>query len=138
MPAHRTCQLRRCRRCNVAANASTGLFYSTSTGKTADIADVIKEKLPDAEGPFEVAEVEADFSKYDNVIVGAPTWNTDADTDRSGTAWDEMTDMGALSGTKVAVFGLGDQSGCVLACTWLRRHATGFLSAAPTVHRLDA
>lgn len=69
---------------------------------------------------MQVADVDADFSKYDNVIVGAPTWNTDADTERSGTAWDEMADMGALSGKKVAVFGLGDQSGCALAFVRVR------------------
>lgn len=47
-------QLLACRRCTVIVCASTGLFYSTSTGKTADIAEIMKEKLPDAEGPFEV------------------------------------------------------------------------------------
>ena len=38
--------------------AKTGIFYSTSTGNTADVAELIKEKLGDAvDGPFEVSEV---------------------------------------------------------------------------------
>jgi len=47
--------------------------------------------------------------------VGAPTWHTGADTERSGTAWDEFIygDLTSLDlkGKKVAIFGLGDQSG---------------------------
>ena len=47
------------------------------------------------------------------LIVGAPTWHTDADTERSGTTWDDwlystLPDLD-LSGKKVAVFGVGDQ-----------------------------
>ena len=47
------------------------------------------------------------------MIVGTPTWNTGADTERSGTGWDEiyygeMQECNDLVGKKVAVFGLGD------------------------------
>lgn len=54
--------------------------------------------------------MQAKFADYDNIIAGAPTWNTGADEDRSGTTWDEVdsSDMGDLSGKTVAVFGLGD------------------------------
>lgn len=39
-------------------DAKNGLFYSTSSGKTQDVAELIKEKLGDAvEGPFEPDEV---------------------------------------------------------------------------------
>jgi len=53
------------------------------------------------------------FGEYDALVVGTPTWNTGADSERSGTGWDEvyygeMQDM-ALEGKHVAVFGLGDQ-----------------------------
>ena len=27
---------------------------------------------------------------YDGLVVGAPTWNTGADSERSGTGWDEV------------------------------------------------
>ena len=46
--------------------------------------------------------------------MGTPTWNTGADTERSGTGWDEiyyseMQDLSnVVAGKKVAVFGLGD------------------------------
>eukprot|EP00177_Eucheuma_denticulatum_P004159 GFKZ01007551.1.p1 GENE.GFKZ01007551.1~~GFKZ01007551.1.p1 ORF type:complete len:199 (+),score=33.57 GFKZ01007551.1:165-761(+) len=89
--------------------AKNGLFYSTSSGKTQDVAELIKEKLGDAvEGPFEPDE--ANLADYDNIIAGAPTWNTGADEDRSGTSWDQVgaSEMGDLSGKTVAVFGLGD------------------------------
>ena len=31
-----------------------------------------------------------DVAGFDGLIVGAPTWHTGADTERSGTAWDEV------------------------------------------------
>ena len=56
-----------------------------------------------------------DIAGYDGIICGAPTWHTGADTERSGTEWDaflygDLTSMD-LKGKKVAIFGLGDQSG---------------------------
>lgn len=98
--------------------ASVGIFYGTSTGSTEDVADQIKEVFGDeADGPFDVETLEGsvkdNFEKYDSIICGTPTWNTGADTERSGTGWDEIyyTSMSELSieGKHVAVFGLGDQ-----------------------------
>jgi flavodoxin I len=97
--------------------AKVGIFFGTSTGTTADVADLIKEAFgDDADGPFDIDELEAvkeDFEKYDGFIVGTPTWNTGADTERSGTGWDEVyyTKMPSLKieGKHVAVFGCGDQ-----------------------------
>jgi flavodoxin I len=97
--------------------ANVGIFFGTSTGTTADVADLIKEAFgDDADGPFDIDELEAvkeDFEKYDGFIVGTPTWNTGADTERSGTGWDEVyyTKMPELKieGKHVAVFGCGDQ-----------------------------
>merc|ERR1712217_998530 len=57
-----------------------------------------------------------DLTEFDVLIVGCPTWNTDADEYRSGTAWDDVIDdiKGTdLSGKTVAVFGVGDQEGYV-------------------------
>jgi flavodoxin I len=98
---------------------AVGIFFGTSTGNTETIADMIKEALGDeAEGPFDVDSLEGsvndNFGKYDALIVGTPTWNTGADTERSGTGWDEiyystMQELENLQGKKVAVFGLGDQ-----------------------------
>jgi len=98
--------------------ASVGIFYGTSTGSTEDVADQIKDALgDDADGPFDVdaleGSVKENFEKYDAIVCGTPTWNTGADTERSGTGWDEIyyTSMSELSfeGKSVAVFGCGDQ-----------------------------
>mgnify|MGYP006095148323 CR=1 FL=1 len=57
----------------------------------------------------------AGVAAFDGLIVGAPTWHTDADTERSGTAWDDFIygDLTSLdlAGKKVAIFGLGDSAG---------------------------
>jgi flavodoxin I len=98
--------------------AKVGIFFGTSTGSTGAVADMIKEELgDDADGPFDIetleGSVQENFGKYPALIVGTPTWNTGADTERSGTGWDEiyyssMQELN-LKGKKVAVFGLGDQ-----------------------------
>ena len=63
---------------------------------------------------MDIADAE-DIASFDGLIVGAPTWHTGADTERSGTSWDEFIygDLTSLdlAGKKVAVFGVGDQSG---------------------------
>lgn len=98
--------------------ARVGIFYGTSTGSTEDVADQIKDAFgDDADGPFDVealaGSVKNNFEKYEAIICGTPTWNTGADTERSGTGWDEIyyTSMPELKieGKHVAVFGCGDQ-----------------------------
>lgn len=98
--------------------AKVGIFFGTSTGSTETVADMIKENFgDDAEGPFDIEALEGsvkdNFEKYDALVVGTPTWNTGAETERSGTGWDEiyyskLPELN-LKGKKVAVFGLGDQ-----------------------------
>lgn len=102
--------------------AAVGIFFGTSTGNTQTCAEKIFEAL----GPETAAEpVDIDtldegqvakaFAEHGALIVGTPTWNTGADTERSGTGWDELYYSklpelkGVLEGKKVAVFGLGDQ-----------------------------
>ena len=48
-----------------------------------------------------------DVAGYDGLIVGAPTWHTGADTERSGTAWDDFI-YGDLTGLDLA----GKKVGC--------------------------
>jgi len=103
------------------ASSKIGVFYGTSTGNTGEVADMIVEELEnnnvDVEGPFDVEDdgVIDMFKKYDALVIGAPTWNTGADTERSGTGWDELLyssipeQQQSLKDKKVAVFGLGDQ-----------------------------
>ena len=43
----------------------------------------------EADGPTDIGETElAKLGDYHGLVVGAPTWNTDVDTERSGTNWD--------------------------------------------------
>jgi len=100
------------------ATPSIGVFFGTSTGSTEEAALLIAAEFGEsASEPIEIDEVQgsvaAEFAKYDNLVVGTPTWNTGADLERSGTGWDEiyyseMQDLN-IAGKKVAVFGLGDQ-----------------------------
>lgn len=99
----------------VAAHAQVGLFFSTTTGNTEEVADEIKAALGDAvTDPSDIGDVEvASLTDFDGLIVGTPTWNTGADESRSGTAWDDVLDelRGLdMSGKKVALFGCGDSS----------------------------
>merc|ERR1711976_961365 len=63
----------------------------TQTGNTETVAGYIAE-----EAGVEVADVgdysAGDLAEFDGLIVGCPTWNTDADEYRSGTAWDDLID----------------------------------------------
>lgn len=102
--------------------AAIGIFFGTSTGNTQTAAELIYEAFGEdvAAEPIDVDSLEegkiADtFLEHDAIVVGTPTWNTGADSERSGTGWDELyydklPDLEAgLRGKKVAVFGLGDQ-----------------------------
>ena len=106
------------RRPHMQLEMATAVIFGTSTGSTETVADLIAEGLDgQVEGPFDIEAIDGSikqlFEKYDSLIVGTPTWNTGADSERSGTGWDEiyystMQEMN-LQGKKVAVFGLGDQ-----------------------------
>jgi hypothetical protein len=75
--------------------AKIGVFFGSSTGNTETIAEKICVQFgEDAEGPFDIDDIAGSladkFAGYDALVVGTPTWNTGADTERSGTAWDEI------------------------------------------------
>lgn len=94
---------------------SVGIYFATTTGKTEDIAERLHGMLSGADAPKDLADVSdvSEMSSLDGIICGIPTWNTGADSERSGTAWDSMLeDIGGLNlnGKKVAIFGLGDSS----------------------------
>lgn len=89
-----------------------GIFYSFKTTKTAKLG----EKIIDAFGNENIKAIDAetitteDFMKYDNIIVGVPTW-FDGELP---IYWDEfvpaLEDL-QLIGKKIAIYGLGDQKG---------------------------
>merc|ERR1711884_944041 len=68
---------------------STGVYYSTSTGNTETVAGYIAEAV----GGVEIEDIgdasNEEVQGHDSLIVGAPTWHTGADEQRSGTAWDD-------------------------------------------------
>jgi len=97
-----------------APQMGIGLIYSTTTGNTEVVAGYIG-----AETGLEAVDIGdldgAGIAAFDALIIGAPTWHTGADSERSGTAWDEFIygDLTSLdlAGKKVAIFGVGDSSG---------------------------
>ena len=63
------------------ASPSIGIFFGTSTGSTQDAADLISAEFGDvASEPIEIDEIQGSvaeqFSKFDALVVGTPTWNT--------------------------------------------------------------
>jgi len=93
---------------------AVGLFFGTQTGKTEEVANMIGEKtgLGEAQSIDDVSA--GDLADFDGLIVGAPTWNTGADEQRSGTGWDDYLDeirTLKMGGKPVAVFGTGDSAG---------------------------
>lgn len=120
--------------------AQLGIFYSTTSGKTQEAAELLKEALGDlAAEPQDIGDVTVpDLLKYDGIFVGAPTWNTGATEQRSGTAWDEVLDdiRGTdMSKSKVAVFGLGDSvSYGDYYCDAMEELYSAFKTAGATMH----
>lgn len=99
-------------RSTTALDMSVGLYYSTSTGNTETVAGYIAEAAGvDIEDIGDASDDE--ITGHDGLIVGAPTWHTGADEQRSGTSWDDwlydtLPNLD-VSGKKVAIFGVGDQ-----------------------------
>jgi flavodoxin I len=99
---------------SVALQMSVGLYFSTTTGNTETVAGYLADLTGvEAQDPADVET--ADMLAHDAIIVGAPTWHTGADTERSGTSWDEwlyneLPNMD-FTGKKVAIFGVGDSNG---------------------------
>merc|ERR1712078_83295 len=97
-----------------APQMAVGLIYSTTTGNTETVAGYIAAKT--GLEMVDIGDLDGDsVAAYDGLIIGTPTWHTGADTERSGTAWDDFIygDLTTcdLAGKKVAIFGVGDQSG---------------------------
>jgi len=98
-----------------AVQAKVGIFFSTTTGNTEEVADLLSGEVSGAEDPVDIGDVEDlnELTEFSALVVGAPTWNTGADENRSGTSWDDVLEGISgldMSGTKVAVFGCGDSS----------------------------
>lgn len=87
-----------------------GLFYGTSTAKTAQIAKKVANAFE--KDKIKIVSIEEawadDFQSHDNIIVGTSTW-FDGELP---SYWDEIKpeiESLNLKGKKIAIFGLGDQ-----------------------------
>lgn len=91
-----------------------GILYSTVTSSSEKYARMISDKLAGKESDLaDIAEISPDaIGQYEALIVGAPTLNTGADEQRTGTPWDEFLindiENVNLNNKPVAVFGHGD------------------------------
>jgi len=89
-----------------------GLIYSFNSNKTAKVAERIKDEFKEV--PMDAINAETitedQFLKFDNLILGVPTW-FDGELPNY---WDEfgpaLEDMN-LKGKLIALYGLGDQIG---------------------------
>lgn len=88
-----------------------GVYYGSSTGTTADVAQRIANELGVANGDVhDISSANAaDVGQYDLVVLGTSTWGMGELQDD----WVEFKDQlkPYLKGKKVALFGLGDSEG---------------------------
>ena len=88
----------------------TGIFYGSSSGKTAAVASRIYEKLGTVKADLkDVGESSPeDLLDYEFLILGIPTWGMG----QTQEDWEKLIPLLEglnLTGKKVALFGLGDQ-----------------------------
>ena len=97
--------------------AKIGIFYSSSTGNTETVTEYIANAMTNQDQEVITQDIgdttEQELMDQDSIIIGAPTWHTDADEKRSGTSWDDwlydtLPELD-FKDKNVAVFGLGDQ-----------------------------
>ncbi|NDV78825.1 flavodoxin [Dysgonomonas sp. 511] len=87
-----------------------GIYYGSTTGNTQDVAEEIAKQLGvDKADVYDVAKAGADYSAYDVVLFGSPTFGFgDLQDD-----WEDYIgklETADLAGKKVALFGCGDSS----------------------------
>jgi len=93
--------------------AKVGLFYGSTTGKTADAAEQVQAALggESAVDLLDIADTEASsLADYDYLIIGCPTWNIGDLQDDWEAVFDDLDSID-FSGKTVAYFGTGDQIG---------------------------
>ncbi|MEM8614132.1 MAG: flavodoxin FldA [Cyanobacteria bacterium P01_H01_bin.105] len=91
--------------------AKVGLFYGSTTGKTADAAEQVQAALG-GDSVVDLVEIEeADaLTAYDYLIIACPTWNIGELQDDWAAVFDDLDDVD-FSGKTVAYMGTGDQIG---------------------------
>lgn len=88
----------------------TGIFYGSSTGMTAEVAEEIAKQLGIGKGDlYDVAKTSPDaVADYNTLILGSSTWGAGELQD----SWYDFLDgleILDLKGKKIALFGCGDE-----------------------------
>jgi flavodoxin I len=87
-----------------------GLFFGSSTGKTARVADLIKSMMGNEVESKSVSQaIGEDLENYDLLILGTSTWGC-GELQEDWAEFFEDLDRTNLKGKRVAIFGLGDQT----------------------------
>ncbi|MEL7509873.1 MAG: flavodoxin FldA [Cyanobacteria bacterium J06633_23] len=91
--------------------AKVGLFYGSTTGKTADAAEQVQAALG-GDSVVDLIEIEdaSALAEYECLIVACPTWNIGELQDDWAAVFDDLDDLD-FSGKTVAYMGTGDQIG---------------------------
>lgn len=93
--------------------AKIGLFYGSTSSKTADVAEQLQAALG-GDGVidlYDIAEVEVEqLAEYGTLIIGCPTWNIGELQSDWEAVFDDLDDLD-FRGKTVAYFGTGDQVG---------------------------
>ena len=91
--------------------AKVGLFYGSTTGKTADAAEQVQAALG-GDSMVDLVEIEdaSTLSDYEYLIIACPTWNIGELQDDWAAVFDDLDDID-FSGKTVAYMGTGDQIG---------------------------
>lgn len=87
---------------------SIGIFYTTSTGNSDEIASKIASKIKDSE-VFSLSQDNLEkINEFDKVIIGVSTWGDGELNDDFEDIWDNFQKLD-FSNKTIALFGLGDQ-----------------------------
>ena len=88
---------------------AVGIFYGSSGGATAEVAEMIKKRLDTDANLIDIAGASPnDFMRYSHMILGTSTWG-DGDLQVDWEEFFETFQTIDLRGKTVALFGLGDQ-----------------------------
>ena len=91
--------------------AKVGLFYGSTTGKTADAAEQVQTALG-GDAVVDLIEIEdaSALAEYGCLIIACPTWNIGELQDDWAAVFDDLDDVD-FNGKTVAYMGTGDQVG---------------------------
>jgi len=91
--------------------AKTAIFFGSSTGNTANVAESLKKELGSVDYLKNITDIHpVDLTVVENIIIGIPTWHIGELQDDWAAMLPEVKALN-FAGKKVAVFGLGDGKG---------------------------